>query len=80
MKKYTGVWGSGDAGANGIYTEDCNEQVLDARALDKLGIELVAVIRNDWSDTAIDGLIIQNRERMASAKAAWQKAHPGLVW
>lgn len=80
MKKYTGIWGSGDAGANGIYTKNYREQVLSSYALHRLGIELVTVIKNDWSDTTIESLIVQNQERMAEAKAAWEKAHLGLIW
>lgn len=80
MKRYAGILGSGDAGANGIYTKDGGEQVLDAGALDKLGVELITVIVRDWSDTAIEALIVQSQERMAKAKVTWETAHPGLVW
>jgi hypothetical protein len=70
MKKYTGVWGSGDAGENGIYTQGYGEQVLSSRELDKLGIELIDVISRDYADSTIESLIAQNEERMARAREA----------
>lgn len=57
MKKYTAICGSGDAAENGIWTQDYKRQVLSARELHALGVELSEAIYHDWSDAAIDALV-----------------------
>jgi hypothetical protein len=65
MINYTGIWGSDEAG---IWTKGYRRQVLSARELGKLGVDLVTVIRHDWSDAAIDDLIARNDARMDARK------------
>lgn len=73
MQKFDAIWGSGDVAENGIYTADFKHQVLSARELRLMDIDLVRVIGNDWSDEAIENLIGMNKARMAREELAWQR-------
>lgn len=68
MKNYTAIHGSQDAGENGIYTLGYGRMVLSSRELSKLGVNLIRVIANDWSDSTIRDLIARNEERMVKAR------------
>ena len=72
MKRYDGLLGGDDAGANGIYSKETGEMVLSSTELDALGVSLFIVVTHDWADATIEDLMVQTAERQARNKAAWE--------
>jgi len=72
MKRYDGLLGGDDAGANGIYSKETGEMVLSSRELDALGVSLFVAVTHDWSDATIEDLMVRTAERQARNKAVWE--------
>ena len=75
MKKYTAVYG-GDM--DGIYIQN-GTLVLSAMALRMIGIDLMAVIRNDWSDAAIESAIEKYQDLEDALQSLLHKRDDGMI-